>query len=453
MIGLLTMAVGTAVLMQHTPGDGITFASVYAFALFVIPSRYVVGPLGSVATPAVVIGLGALLLWALRRMHRPVTWVDRDPNPARAAVFVVTAFALLSAGTAQLRVLDEFEAGGSGRTLVLLLAGVGIALLVADATPSLTRLERLVDRLVLFGAIGATYGLVQFVTSFDPGTVFLVEPLLVQAKGDAEFGRSVFNRPSGPSLHPIAFAVVMSGLLPLALHRLFHRPSQSRLSRTVPLALIGASVPLSLSRSAFLATLVGVGFLWLGWEPQRKLSALAYGGAALASTVFVPGLAGTLRNLFVGVSDDPSIQGRVDDIPFVFDLVADSPLVGRGFGTYTADGYQLLDNEFYASLVEVGYLGVALYAATLATIVYAALAPRRRGAPEQVTHLGQALAGTSLAITSSVFTFDTFFYRTATGLLLLSFGMIAVVWRVGQRPDQQLSRGVGAVEPTAAQTS
>lgn len=432
LVGMLALAAAVALLLQRTPGDAVTIASIYAFALFVIPSRYVIGPLGGIATPAVLVGLGALLLWVLRRLHSPVSWIDTAPNPVRTAVLVMTSFALLSAGIARLRTLDELEAGGSGRTLVLLLAGVGVCLLLTDGTRSHARLERFVDRLIIFGSIAAVYGLVQFATSFDIGTVFAVEPLLEQAKSDAEFGRSIFTRPAGPALHPIAFAVVMSALLPLALHRLFYRPDRPLVSRVLPLLLIGAAVPTSLSRSAFLATLVGVGVLFLSWSTDRKLTALLYGGAALASTVFVPGLAGTLRNLFLGVTDDPSIQGRVDDVPYVVDLVERSPLVGRGFGTYTADGYRLLDNEFYASLIEVGVVGVVVYVGVLGVILYAAAAPRRRGAPEQVTHLGQALMGTSLAIVSSVFTFDTFFYRTTTGLLLLSFGMIGAVWRLGK---------------------
>lgn len=439
LFGLLAVGVVVALVLQRTLTDGVTFASLYAFVLFIIPSRYVIGPLGGTATPAILVGLGAMMLWVLSTLHPP-SRPAREPNPMRTALLAMLGFVVVSAGTGLLRSLDEFETSGATAALVLLLAGLGIALLICDTTDSLDRLEVLVDRLVLVGSVAAVYGLVQFATSFDPGTLLSAEPLLTQAKGDADFTRVVFNRPAGPALHPIAFAVSMSALLPLAIHRLLHRPDASAVARILPLLLIGAAVPLALSRSGFVASAVGVGTLWLAWDPQRKVTALLYGGVALASTVFVPGLAGTLRGLFLGVSDDPSIQARVDDLPYVVDLVAESPIVGRGFGTYTAAGYRLLDNAFYGALIEVGFLGVAVYTAVLLVAIRAARAPHRAAAPEQLQHLGQALMGTFLAVTSSAFTFDTFFYRTTTGLLMLSFGMTAVVWRLSSQHDLTRSR-------------
>lgn len=444
MIGLLALVLASActaiaLLFTRTERDATTLVSVYVLLLMVVPARFVFPGGGSIVTPALVAGYVLLLWWGLARLHRPVSWIDVGPQPVRYALLTLLAFAMLSATAAHLRPLDEFEVSAIVRTLLRLVACTGPALLVADGVRSVERLRRLVDRIVWFAAIAALYGISQFVLRYDPGELFGSLPVLEAVKSGTDgFARSIFARPAGPTLHPIAFGVLMGSTLPLALHRLYHRPTASQLSRWVPLLLIGSAIPLSLSRSAFLSSVVGFGALWLWWPARRKLETLVLATFGLASTVFVPGLAGTLRSLFTGTSDNPSIQARIDRVPRVFELIGESPLVGRGFGTYTADGYFLLDNELYVSLVEVGWIGVIGYVLITLLICNAAIHASRLTPSEDLADLGRALTGTVLAICASIFTFDAFYYRTTTGLLVLVFGCIGAYWRLvlrDQRPD------------------
>lgn len=415
--------------------DVVTLISVWALALFVLPSRLVVPVGGGIGSPAIALGVGAAFWWVLSRMH-PESGIDRGVQPVRYALIGLVGFATLSYVVADLRVLDDLERGAGARTLIQLASVVGIALVVCDGITSRRRLKTLVDRVVFAGAIMATYGTVQFVAGWDPTLLFDAIPGLVRDASGGIGERSVFNRPAGPALHPIEFGVVVASLLPLALHRAFTRLEATGVSRWLPVLLIGAAVPLSLSRSALLSAAVGGLVLALVLPARERLKLMIGGAVGAASMVFVPGLVGTLRGLFTGVETDPSIQARLDRVPRIFELVEEAPLLGRGFGVYTVEGYFLLDSEFYTSLIEVGVIGLGVYAAVLAVAVWSADVPRRVGAGQLDRQLGGAIIASLLALVVSVFTFDAFFYRILTGMIGLTIGLAGAVARLAREPDR-----------------
>ena len=69
--------------------DAGLLLSIYAVALLLVPSRYVVGPLGALGTPAKVIGLIALVWWLASRLDGGLG-AARGQQPMRARSWSVT---------------------------------------------------------------------------------------------------------------------------------------------------------------------------------------------------------------------------------------------------------------------------------------------------------------------------------------------------------------------------
>ena len=142
----------------------------------------------------------------------------------------------------------------------------------------------------------------------------------------------------------------------------------------------------------------------------------------------VDGLVGTLRSLFTTAESDPSVQARIDRIPRVFELIAEYPWLGRGFGTYTPEDYFLLDNEIQKTAIESGLIGVAVLIIFIGFV--STMAWRTRVGEERTVLPGTALAATILGLFVSSYTFDAFFYRILTGVLFLCIGLTGAMYRI-----------------------
>ena len=81
LVGLTVLALTAIVIgLRRVDFDAVTLLTVYAIALFVIPSQWVFGPLGAIGTPANLIGMVAPLWVALGAVH-PSLQLDQRPNP------------------------------------------------------------------------------------------------------------------------------------------------------------------------------------------------------------------------------------------------------------------------------------------------------------------------------------------------------------------------------------
>src|SRR5690606_14397215 len=138
--------------------------------------------------------------------------------------------------------------------------------------------------------------------------------------------------------------------------------------------------------------------------------------------VLQPGLLGTLRSIFLAFSDDPSIQGRLDDYPVVAEYFANRPWFGRGIGTFLPELYILLDNQWLGTLITHGLVGVAALAGLHVTASALAIIAYRRSQTEADRHLCIALLSTQAIAVLCGFTFDTHAFDTFTLLVALLNG-------------------------------
>jgi polysaccharide biosynthesis protein PslJ len=353
-------------------------------------------------------------------------------------LFVYAAWSLVSYAMAFRRPLSTLEVSGADRSLIGLAAVMGVAVLAADGIQSRERLVVLLERIVLLVTVVAVIGMIQFVFAYDVAALIRPPGLVQNTVIYAVKERSLFARPYSTTLHPIEFSVVLAATAPIAITMALQRraTSWSMVRRWGSALVIVAATLMGVSRSGLLGLVVGLGVLALGWSWRRRLNvavaALVFlGGMRLA----VPGLLGTLKNLVLDAGDDPSIQGRLNDMAAVGKMLSESPVFGRGVGTFNSVEYFVLDNEYYRTSLEAGVVGVFVLVLLLALAIACARRVRQVIVDED-RQLGIAVAAAICVLAVSCATFDGLAYPMFTGLLFLLIGVSGACWRLLGRDAQ-----------------
>ena len=396
------------------------------------------------APPAVLVGVFALALWVAGKLvGRAFSW-GRHPIGTSIFLFVGTAFVGYLAG--QLRVLTSFEAKAADRKMLLLLAVVGVALMLADGVKSIARVRLVVGMIVLGGTIMASVGIVQFTTGNDIAAE-LKPPGFTADTQNLEFiaQRDGYRRVSGTAMHAIEFGVASAMILPLAIHlAMTAQAFWARRLAVIAALLLAVAIPMSVSRSAFLA--VGVIALTMlpFWPARVKWRVIAGAVAAIVVlTIASPGLIADVGSRFTNTSSDVSVQGRTSDYGPIFDFVAQSPWIGRGYGTFDAQQYFHVDNQYLITLVETGIIGTAGLLVLLFTGPMVARRIRQATRDPAVADLSRSLGCVVMIAIVSCATFDLFGFRIVTGLLFISLGLLGAMYRI-------VHQGLGEPSPAGA---
>lgn len=446
--------------------DVVTVLTLFVVLLTGVPAVLVLGPLGAVGTPANMTGLLCLAWWSAGRLV-PQLGLTRGPQPIRVGVGLFVVGIVASYAHGSLRPMEVVERSGADRGLLLTAAWCGVALLAADGICCRARLGVLLRRLVWGVAFVAMLGILQFTIGLDL-TQFLRVPGLHE-NGTADFVQTrVLRRVAGTATHPIEYGVVLASTLPLALHLARQRrPDERRLTAWVPVALIAVGVMFSISRSAVIVVSVGALVVLPTWPSRQRRRALALAPVFLVvMRVLVPGLVGTILNLFLLFGQDTSTTARTEDYAAVTGLIEKSPLFGIGFGTYLPVVYQrVLDNQFLLALVETGLVGLLLQVVLLAVGFCTARGARRASSDPTDRDLAQSLAAGLLGLSIAFVTFDALSFPMFAALLFLLLGLTGCLWRLCRRapgcghPQGLSLTGLAAgrvparVHTTAAQTA
>jgi polysaccharide biosynthesis protein PslJ len=411
---------------SHVP----LFLAVYLLALFAIPAQLVLQPLGAAGAPAALLATAGFVWWATARFTStlaPATCF----SPVRLAVLSFAVVGLLSYGIGMLRPMAGVELRSADRAVLTLIGWTGVAMLACDGLRSSRDLDRVLRAVTTGAAFLAALGILQFTLNIELAPLARHLPVLAE-NNDLSLlqQRSIFSRVSGTTSHPIEFGVVLATVFPLAAHYGFSGSKPSAIDR-LKLLLIVIAIPMSVSRSAVLGLLVASVVLLAGWPSRVRRKALLVAPLMIvAMRLAFPGLLGTIKSLFLYLSVDPSIAGRTEDYAVVSDFVRDSPIIGRGIGTFIPSLYVLLDNQYLGSLIETGLIGVTALL-TVFTVAFAcARGGRRRSNRHDVRDLGQALAA-SVAVAALTFaTFDGLGFPMAAGLTFLIVGCCGCYWRL-----------------------
>lgn len=410
-------------------GAPVTVIRAYVVLLVLVPPTYVIGPLGAVGTPATVIGLAALGLWAAAVLT-PGDHLARAVVPVRVVMGLLVGTVVSAYAVLHLRHVPWDELLGADRMVLQVLSWSGTALLAAEGLRDRHELYRVLRALTAAVAAMAVVGLLQFRAGIDladlagrvPGLHENAELVSIQ-------DRLGFRRPSGTATHPIEFGCVIALALPLALHLARFDLARSPTRRWLPVAAIATGIPVAVSRSAVLGAAVAAVVVFAGLEPRLRPRAVAAAGAfVVAVYATTPGLLGTLRTLFVSARSDTSITYRTDDYAVVGEYIRQFPWLGRGPGTFLSNRYLFLDNQYLLTAIEMGLVGLVVVVCYLLATAFLGRGARHRSRDAGVRDLGQALAATSLTGAVTAFTFDAFSFLMFAGFVPLCLGVAGALW-------------------------
>jgi O-antigen ligase len=415
--------------LKYSPrADAVTVLTLYLVVLYVVPSDRIVPALGGAGSPSIWCGLAAIIWWCWFHLQRQRPAFAFRARPVATSQIIFLTAVLASYVIAMTRPLTSNEANGADLGLIRLAGFAGILLLAHDGIPNTTRLLDFLRRLVVAGGLMGALGLLQFMTGQALVDDVVIPGLTPTQAYSSVQDRTGFTRAAGTAMHPLEYATVLSIILPIALTFALNEKHRNAFARWSPVALIVIAMALSNSRSAFVGLTIGVLVLVPTWSWAVRFGA-AICGAVLLGVVYtlVPGMIGTLRYLFLNISEDPSAQSRTSSYDLVTEFFFVNPFLGRGFGTFLPV-YRILDNQYLLLLMEVGLVGLCALLTVFITSVSSAFRTRRYTRDPLLSQVGQALAASVCAGGTLVAFFDAFSFPMAGGSLFLLCGLCGAYW-------------------------
>jgi O-antigen ligase len=408
--------------------------SLYLLLRIVLPSQYVVGPLGGAGQPAQLLGLGIALLWATDWLGRP--WPrSLVRQPLKWFVLAFFLAVLASYLVAAMRPLSSAEQLAADRSVLNITAWLGIMLAAIDGISTRARLDTLLRRVTLLGGLEGAFGIVQLLSKqsylqyFDlPGLSNTgVDPLLL--------ARGSFLRPVGTAISPIEYGAFLAMVLPIALHyAVADAGRRSFLTRWLPVVFVACALSLSLSRSAIVGTVVALAVFLPAWPARLRRRVYATAAAfVLVASLGLHGFFGTILSLFDGIGTDSSTASRLDSFGIAWSFIMRDPVFGRGTGTFLPE-YWILDNQFLGSLIEIGLVGLVcmllLFLSGIRTAWQLRGSMSDQGGRPVVSKLGPVIAASIASGAVSFAFFDAFSFPQVPSLLFLMLGCAGALRRL-----------------------
>lgn len=419
--------------------------TLYLVVLLAVPSRLVVGPLGSAGSLSMLLGLVSLAIWVVLMLVGFGRTFPMRAQPMRWALGAFVLSVAVSYALAMSHPMNRDEISPADVALLSLASWSGIMLLTNDGLRTRAKLDTVVWRLSFVGGMFALLGLAQFLTRRAIVDVISI-PGLTSIAGAELYNRNGLVRPSGTAIHPIEYGTLLTILLPLALHVGLRFTERPFILRWFPATAIAGVIAVSSSRSAYLGAVIGVAICLLAWSPrQRRVLVVLVATGLIVASIAIPRLITAIVGLFTSVEDDPSIASRTDSFGFAWAFIQENPLFGRGLGTFLPK-YRIFDNQYLGALVTIGVIGV------LALLAIAAVAIVQLGRVYRIVEdartmdLSVVLVASVVAGFASLAFFDAFAFPMTMGTLFLVLGLIGAFTRVTLRDQERAhhSFGVGA---------
>ena len=414
---------------RFTTVDAPALLALMICLLTLFPAYLILPGMTDLGRPAVAVAFLMGCWWLIARLSPRLMMVG--PQPMRWAALAYVMSLLISYAVAFLRGLTTMEINSADRAMLGAVGFVGVMLMAADGMPNWARLQGVLRVFVWCCCFMAVVGLAQALLFIDP-TRWLAIPGL-QPKGWI-VGLEVRGggvRVASTTLHYIEFSMMMVTALPFAIH--FARFAPTRRQRqlfTVAALLIAGAVPMTLSRTGFLALAVVVLVLFPVWGWRLRYNMMVVGAALLAAmAVAKPSVLTTVSTMFLGADEDPSVVARTERYDMVAHYFHERPWLGRGTGTWVSPQYQYLDNQWLGTALANGIVGVAALATLYLTAATLATLAKRRSADEAQRHLCACLLAVALTGILANATFDALGFSTYATTLALMLGLCGAVWR------------------------
>lgn len=404
--------------------DATALLSCYLALAFFIPSNLTLPGMGGVGTPANVFAL-LCLFWYL------AAWLTGRLRPAAGTrlprvVMCLLAFSVLASYLANAtRGSSHKEVLAADRGLIGLLVWVSLVVLVSAGIQDRDRLDVLLRRAVVMGAVVAAIGYYDFFTATNIADKISIPGLQSSVAQITTLDRGSFTRPRSTTAQPLEFGGMLAILLPFAVQQAFDpvRRHLSALRRWGPVVLMGGALPLTVSRTSIIGALIVVLVMVLRWKPERRWAAIGLLlGSVACFKVIVPGLIGTITTLFGSflTNSDSSTQARTVKYSAIVPYLGERPLFGRGFGTFLPELFFFTDNQYMLTLAEMGLVGLLALLVLLFTGIHQGGAIRRLARTESDRELGQAFFASALVSLVISATFDALSFPMFAGMFFLT---------------------------------
>lgn len=414
---------------RHGGVNAATMLTVYLVLLVAIPSNVTISALGSLGRPSMLWGLVLLFWWVLSRLQARALDTRPVRQPLRWVFLAFLVVVLVSFAAAMLRGQPADQISPATTALLRLASWSGVLLVAMDGIRTYSDAAILVRRLAIAGAALAALGLAQFFsgqtlldwTTSIPGLAF---------EATEAATRGSFTRASGTAIHPLEYGTAVVSALPLAITAAVNRGFRTTPSRNagwwwLAVALILLASLVAVSRSAIIGLAVAVVAL-LPAIPTIYRWVIGVGGAILALAVFalIPGMFGTIVNLFLGASNDPSTQSRTAALARVPEFLSSSPLIGQGFGTFLPR-YYIFDDAWVLLTVELGILGALCLVGMVLAAMGSAVWASGHSPFQDTKSMSRAFAACLVTIAVLFAFFDGLSFPMSAGLLFLMIGLTA----------------------------
>ncbi len=322
-----------------------------------------------------------------------------------------------------------------------LLLSLGFVLVVVDYAVSRRRLARLVQALLVAGAVAAFLGIVLWLLPDETANNALNALQRIGYPGGwvvryIEENPELAERAIGTSVDPNSFGglLVLVGALVgpqlVAARPLFRRSVIALIAGLVFLALV-----LTFSRGAMVGLAAGLGFVALA--RYRRLLPYMLGGALLF--LLIPAAQGYVARFAAGLrGEDLATQMRFGEYLDALELILRYPLFGVGFaGSPDIDVYLGVANVYLTIAQQMGLLGLVAFFSLVATVFITAFFTRHRVRLDPQLDplwlgLHAALVGGLVAGIFDHYLFNINFHHAVT-LFWMLVGMAAAATRLGAR--------------------
>ncbi|HEV2634826.1 MAG TPA: oligosaccharide flippase family protein [Actinocrinis sp.] len=400
----------------------------YLLLVEIVPSGWVVSPLGGAGAPADIYALLAFLWYGGSWLAGRVSPAPNTHAP-RVAVFLFSAAVL--AGYVSLADVTR-QAGGleiqaADRGLIALAAWIGVVVMASAGIRSYEELQHVLRRAVQYGSV---IGVIAVFESFTASNILAgvhFPGLRPATTVTDQLVRGSLTRPISLASDPLELAGVLAMLLPFAIQQALDpdRADRSFVRRWFPVAAIGGALPFTVSKTSIVGLVVVLLMLIPSWPAKRRRPALAVLLVSVAAMkVAVPGLVSTTVNSFSTFfsNSDNSTQARTQDYAGVAQYVQQRPWFGRGFGTFIPSLYRYTDNMYLLGLVEIGIVGVLAILAMYLIGYRCGRVGRRLAVDDSRRELGQCFAAAMAAALVLSGTFDSLGFPMFAELFFLLLG-------------------------------
>jgi O-antigen ligase len=235
----------------------------------------------------------------------------------------------------------------------------------------------------------------------------------------------------GPTIHPLAPAMMMACALPFALVSLYESRETRRKVLWALAATIMIAAALATQRKTSIVAPVAALLVLLAYRPQM-LRTLATGGVVLFVLVHLvtPGALGSVGSQLLpqNLLGFGSTVDRQSDYAAIEPDVINQPFLGRGYETYDQKKYRILDNQYLTTIIGTGVIGLLTYISIFAaTFLLAHRVARDRESDRAGPAL--AIAATVVAMAVGGGLLDILAFPQLPYLICFFAGFAAVLWK------------------------